>query len=168
VWPVGIDTDKFTPARPERPFSVIVYDKISMHHEKVPEVRGILQTVLSTLKETGVPYHLLTYGSYYEQDFLEALQKTHGFVFLSQHESQGIAALEAMSAGVPILAWNPGRVLEENWQRTARTWPIPATSVPYFDERCGTVFEDSNSFRQRFAGFRAAHNYIKHLSEAEA
>ena len=156
VWPVGIDTDKFVPAWPDSPYSVIVYDKISMYSEKVPEVKGLLQTILAALKKTGVCYHLLTYGSYHEHDFVAALRKAHGCVFLSQHETQGIAMLEAMSANVPVLAWNPGRVLEKNWEKTAKSWPITATSVPYFDERCGVVFDDPNHFEEKLAQFRAA------------
>ena len=187
VWPVGIDTDRFTPARSGPPFSVIIYDKISSYAEKVPEVNGLLQTVREVLDKAGVCYRVLTYGSYHEEDFLAALRKAHGFVFLSQHETQGIATLEAMSANVPVLAWNPGKVLEENWKKTAKTWPIRATSVPYFDERCGTVFDDQGHFQEKFTQFRdacqsgdyrprefvlenltlerAAHKYLKNIYE---
>ena len=62
-------------------------------------------------------------------------------IFLCSHESQGIACQEAMSAGVPIFAWDPGFCMDPErflWGDPV----IPATSVPYFDERCGLRFRD--------------------------
>jgi glycosyltransferase involved in cell wall biosynthesis len=75
-------------------------------------------------------------------------------IFLSAHESQGIAAQEAMAAGVPLLAWDPGFLEDPDrfkWGQTV----IPATSVPYFDERCGLKFRDAAEFANQLPAFLA-------------
>jgi glycosyltransferase involved in cell wall biosynthesis len=73
-------------------------------------------------------------------------------IFLSAHESQGIACEEAMSAGVPILAWDPGFCQDPErfrWNDPV----IPTTSVPYFDERCGRRFLDIADFGRQLPLF---------------
>jgi glycosyltransferase involved in cell wall biosynthesis len=76
-------------------------------------------------------------------------------IFLSAHESQGIAAQEAMASGVPLLAWDPGFLEDPDrfqWGQTV----IPATSVPYFDARCGLTFRDAAEFTAQLPAFLAA------------
>ena len=50
-------------------------------------------------------------------------------------ESQGIAVQEIMSMGVPIIAWDI-----KEWLDQGEAYRVPATSIPYWDERCGEVF----------------------------
>ena len=73
-------------------------------------------------------------------------------IFLSGHESQGLAYQECLASGVPVLAWDPGWCGDPN--RVAWGQPeIPTTSVPYFDERCGMRFSDIREFSGKLAEF---------------
>jgi hypothetical protein len=66
-------------------------------------------------------------------------------IFLCEHESQGIAYQECLSCDVPVLAWDQGRYLDP--KRSPDGHPdIAATSVPYFDERCGERFAGPEDF----------------------
>ena len=40
-----------------------------------------------------------------------------------------------MSMGVPIIAWDI-----KEWLNQGEAYRVPATSIPYWDERCGEVF----------------------------
>ena len=68
------------------------------------------------------------------------MPNARAMIFLCEHETQGIAYQQALSCGVPILAWDRGG----HWQDPAcfPPWSMgnPVTSVPYWDERCGRTF----------------------------
>jgi glycosyltransferase involved in cell wall biosynthesis len=73
-------------------------------------------------------------------------------LFLCEHESQGLAYQEALATDVPLLAWDQGWCLDPN--RFAWGQPhIPATSVPYFDRRCGLTFRGIDQFSQKLTEF---------------
>ena len=66
-------------------------------------------------------------------------------IFLCEHESQGLAYQECLASGVPILAWDQGECLDPN----RFVWGMPfisATSVPYWDDRCGVTFKGISEF----------------------
>src|SRR5216683_2141799 len=69
-------------------------------------------------------------------------------IFLCEHETQGLAYQEALSSGVPVLAWDRGG----DWRDPSyfpRVRFGPVSSVPYWDERCGERFESEVDFRDR-------------------
>jgi hypothetical protein len=73
-------------------------------------------------------------------------------VYFCEHESQGIALQEAMSMNIPVFAWDQGKWLDPNrfgWGEM----DTPASTVPYFDERCGSKFQDLGAFYEGFEGF---------------
>ena len=73
-------------------------------------------------------------------------------IFLCEHESQGLAYQECLSSGVPILAWDQGYCLDPNrfvWGQPN----IAATSVPYFDDRCGERFEGLKDLDEKISMF---------------
>ena len=151
IWPVGIHTDKWRP-QPEKPHStdVLIYDKIMWNREQlVPGLRGAIQ---DTLRERGISYEIIEYGSYEPAEYKKALARCRAMVFLCEHESQGLAYQEALSCDVPILAWDQGQCLDPD--RFVWGDPhIPATSVPYWDERCGMTFADAGAFAKQFGAF---------------
>jgi len=151
IWPVGIDTERWRPVPPEgKTTDFLVYDKI--HWDRPARETDLLAPILDQLRRRGLSFQVLRYGGYQPSDYLAALARSRALLFLSAHESQGIAAQEAMSAGLPILAWDPGFVQDP----TRHSWGqprIPATSVPWFDERCGRRFRDASEFPDALEAF---------------
>jgi glycosyltransferase involved in cell wall biosynthesis len=73
-------------------------------------------------------------------------------LFLCEHESQGIAYLECLSSGLPVLAWDQGWYLDPKALALGQD-PIPASSVPFFDTRCGMTFRDIDEFPHELTKF---------------
>ena len=171
IWPVGIDTDAWRPADAARKsIDFLIYDKIRWDHDE--QRARLIEPVRRELSARQLTVTELRYGGYSEAEYKDALGKCRAMIFLCEHESQGIAYLECLASGVPILAWDPGRCLDPN--RFAWGQPeIPATSVPYFDERCGLRFRDVGEFsealarfleRQRADGFAPRDYVVEHLT----
>ena len=153
IWPVGIDTDRWRPSAPEaKTTNFLLYDKI--HWNRETRETELVAPIRAALTRLGCTYETLRYGAYKPGAFRTALARCRAMIFLSAHESQGIAAQEAMSSGVPLFAWNPGFV--EDPERFKWGQPvIPASSVPYFDAHCGLQFRDLTGFQARLPEFLA-------------
>ena len=153
VWPVGIDTDRWQPGPPAaKTTDFLLYDKI--HWARAARETELVAPIRAALARLGCTHETLRYGAYEPGAFQAALGRCRAMIFLSAHESQGIAAEEAMASGVPLLAWDPGFV--EDPERFKWGQPvIPATSVPYFDARCGLKFRDATEFATQLPAFLA-------------
>ena len=153
IWPVGIDTNRWQPrAASPKTTDFLLYDKI--HWARETRETELLVPIRATLAQLGCTHETLRYGAYEPGAFQAALSRCRAMIFLSAHESQGIAAQEAMSCGVPLLAWDPGFVEDPDrfkWGQPV----IPATSVPYFDARCGLKFRDPTEFATQLPAFLA-------------
>lgn len=170
IWPVGIDTDAWIPSAEPKTFDFLVYDKIRWNRDSLGA--EMLSTVRDTLRSRNVSSCELTYGDYSEDQFRQCLHASRAMIFLAEHESQGLACQECLSSDVPVLAWDPGECLDP--ARFAWGQPrIPATSVPYFDERCGLRFAGPGSFtptlddfldRLRGGRFMPRDYVLEHLS----
>jgi len=130
TWAVGIDTDTYSP-RPDVPkeLDFLVYTKLRWPEEH-PEP-GLRAHCLDALSARGLRWHEIVYGRYpkgREDSYHALLARSRAMLFLCENETQGIAYNEALSMGVPILAWNPRRWLDPN--RHAQPAPSPTgTSV---------------------------------------
>ena len=91
--------------------------------------------------------------TYREEQFHEALRKVSGMIFLCEHETQGIAYQQALSAGIPILAWDRGGYWQDPDYYPYRVKFKPVSSVPYWDDRCGLKFESAAEFPKRLSEF---------------
>jgi hypothetical protein len=96
------------------------------------------------LKHLGLRYELVRYGSYKEEDYKNVLTRAKFGVVVDAHESQGFAVEEALSSGVPLLVWGVQTLGEEIGRDgkvvyTGDTGSRPASTVPYWDARCGEV-----------------------------
>lgn len=141
TYAVGIDTERYAP-RPAVPkeFDVLVYNKLRWPAElPTPDFR---ERCLAELDRRGITYTEVRYGRYpggKESAYHDLVARCRSMLFLCENETQGIAYNEALSMGLPILAWNPLR-----WLDPARhehgLGDCPASSVPYWDERCGEQF----------------------------
>jgi hypothetical protein len=152
IWPVGIDTQSWKPTVPatDKPTDFLIYDKI--HWDRPTHERELLGPIREALSRLGKSFESLRYGEYQPGEYRESLGRCRAMIALSAHESQGIACQEAMSAGVPVLAWDPGTCQDPDrflWGDPV----IPTTSVPYFDDRCGRRFADYGEFSRELPLF---------------
>ena len=140
IWPVGVDVDEFPPRPIASQSKVLLYYK-----NRPPEA---LREVEALLHELGIEYRLLRYGSYREDELRAALAGSRYAVWLAGSESQGLAMLETLASGVPVVVYDCTS-LAMNWmvelRVDAEVARLPVTSAPYFDDRCGmkaTSMED--------------------------
>jgi hypothetical protein len=157
VWPVGIDTRAWRPSDPAaKRFDFLIYDKILWNRGK--QVARLLDPIREVLARRELTFIELRYGSYDEAGYREALATCRAMIFLCEHESQGLAYQECLASGVPVLAWDQGSYLDPNLSACGTGTP-QATSVPYFDARCGLRFRDILAFESalmQFLDFQAA------------
>jgi hypothetical protein len=115
----------------------------------VPE---ILEPVRRILEAKGMSYAVMRYGHYREEEFERALRRSRSMIFLCEHETQGIAYQQALSSGVPIMAWDRAGP----WRDPTYFPKVvfgPVSSVPYWDGRCGSKFWDAEEFEENWAEF---------------
>ena len=137
VWPVGIDI----------PNNVrnVMYDCLLYYKRRSAEE---LEIVEKFLKKKKLTYKILQYGSYTEEEFLALANQANFCFLLNGTESQGIAVQQIMSLGVPLFVWDI-----EDWNDMGDQWKCPATSVPYWDERCGEKFYKKTMLSRTFTKF---------------
>ena len=139
VWPVGIE--EFDNIR-EPNYDCLVYFKRRDQSE--------LDAVKKFLVSNGLSYRMVEYGTYGEDGFKQLVNSAKFCFLINGTESQGIAVQEIMSMGVPIIAWDI-----KEWLDQGEAYRVPATSIPYWDERCGEVFFNIDDLEVTFSKFYA-------------
>ncbi len=144
IWFGGIDLEEWPDTKGRvKDVDVLVYDKIRWKREHYePE---LLQPVLAELSRRNLSYAVLRYGKYTHAEYRKLLGRSRCMIFLCENETQGMAYQEALACNVPVLAWDQGYWLDPNRERW-ESEPVPATSVPYFSERCGERFAGAADF----------------------
>jgi hypothetical protein len=150
AWPVGIDTELWRPAEDKR-VDVLLYDKVRWEHDRYED--SLIGPIRSHLQGHGHSFIELRYGFYRESAFRAALAQCRAMIFLCEHETQGIAYQQALSCGVPILAWDRGGYWQDPSYYPHKVTFDPVSSVPYWDERCGTTFKDASAFSDAWSHF---------------
>lgn len=149
AWPVGIDADRWRPDGRPPSVDVLLYNKVLWNLDETEA--SLVAPVRSALTSAGLRWRELRYGNYQEDDYLEALHACRCMVFLCEHETQGIAYQQALSCGVPVLAWDrQGPWLDPAYYPRKVVFS-PVTSVPYWDGRCGEKFMQASDFPQGLA-----------------
>jgi len=150
-WYAGIDLDEWPDlgAQP-KDIDVLIYDKIRWQRE-VHEP-GLLALIDETLKKKGLSSATVRYGRYNHAGYRALLARSKSMIFLCEHETQGMAYQEAMASNLPIVAWDPGTWVDPQAKKYDSN-PIPACSVPYFDESCGERFAGAEAFASAFGRF---------------
>ena len=157
VWPVGIDTSLWTPAENhEKTFDVLLYNKVMWRYSETES--SLIRPIRAWLYKTGLSFREFRYGTYREDDYRLALKQCRAMIFLCEHETQGIAYQQALSSGVPILAWNQGGPWRDPSYYPHRIVFEPVTSIPYWDERCGSKFTGPSDFEEQWQEFWEALN----------
>ena len=139
VWPVGIE--EFNNIR-EPNYDCLIYFKRRDQSE--------LEAVNKFLVSNGLSYRMVEYGTYGEDGFKQLVNSAKFCFLINGTESQGIAVQEIMSMGVPIIAWDI-----KEWLDQGEAYRVPATSIPYWDERCGEVFFNIEDLEVTFSKFYA-------------
>ena len=139
VWPVGIE--EFNNIR-EPNYDCLVYFKRRDQSE--------LDVIKKFLVSKGLSYRMVEYGGYSEDGFKQLVNSAKFCFLINGTESQGIAVQEIMSMGVPIIAWDI-----KEWLDQGEAYRVPATSIPYWDERCGEVFFNIDDLEVTFFKFYA-------------
>lgn len=152
VWPTGIDTDRWAPdtASP-RDLDVLIYDKIFWQREK--HVRMLLTPLEVELRRRGLKVEVLRYGTYREEQLHALSRRTRSMVYLSRHETQGIAAQQMMASGVPLFVWDEGGLWQDPKYTPHQVRFGPVSSMPYWDERCGAKFTTADDLIRAFDAF---------------
>jgi glycosyltransferase involved in cell wall biosynthesis len=153
VWPTGIDVEEWRQRRPqnEKPERVLLYDKVRWAHDRYEQI--LIDPIRDRLREEGLEIETLRYGHYFPEDLKAALQRCRAVVFLCEHETQGIAYQQMLASGVPIFAWDRGGYWQDPNFFPDRVRYGPVSSVPYWEERCGMKFENTEEFCASFNTF---------------
>ncbi len=153
AWPVGINVDEWRPARPldEKPKRVLLYDKLLWARDR--HERVLVNPIRQHLQSRNIEAETLRYGHYFPEELSSALTRCRAVIFLSPHETQGIAYQQMLASGVPIFAWDRGGYWQDPNFFPDRVRFGPVSSVPYWDERCGMKFETADEFSERFGDF---------------
>ena len=139
IWAVGIEklySDRNTT------YDCLIYSKRRSSEE--------LEQVKSFLTKHNLEYKMIEYGGYDENEFRDLARQARFCFLLNGTESQGIAVQEMMSLGVPLFVWDL-----RTWEDQGSEWSVPATSVPYWDDRCGERFYDIDNMQETFDNFYA-------------
>ncbi|MFT3782020.1 MAG: hypothetical protein QM790_08390 [Nibricoccus sp.] len=144
-WPVGIDTDRWKPdPASAKSIDVIIYNKIRWDHAR--QEMELLAPIRTELAKRGLKVAELVYGEYRPEEYAAALRAARAMVFLCEHETQGLAYQEALSSGVPLLAWDHGGEWLDPAYHPLRVRFSPISAVPYWHERCGVKFARAADF----------------------
>jgi hypothetical protein len=139
AWYRGFDVNRFEDTRSvPKTYDVLVYDKI--YHGRDYHYPRTIGRFLEHLEGQGLRYYVVRYGAYNNQDYLAALRVSRSLAFFAHSETQGHACQEAMAMNTPVFAWDEGVWLDP-FAKQITDEPIPCTSVPNFDERCGVRFK---------------------------
>ncbi len=139
--PFGVETDKFKPTiESGKRDLVFVYFKQRNPNE--------LKFVENFLKTRNINYKLFSYNNkYQESDYIAHLKNSKYGIWVGRHESQGFGLEEALSCDVPLLVWDVRTMDQEHGSRYDK---IPASVIPYWDERCGEYFYDECDLEKTF------------------
>ena len=152
IWPAGINTEQWIPGlqSSKKEIDVLIYNKIYWETDKMNV--DLLQPIKNFLQENNYSYSEIVYKKYNQHEYLKKIEASKVMIFLSAHESQGLAYQECLACDVPVFAWDQGFWLDPVRFKYGKPI-VEASSVPYFDERCGMKFKDVKEFISTFDEF---------------
>ena len=152
TWSAGIDTDLWSPHSSEKKrIDVLLYDKVMWNYEQ--RQSELILPIRKLLAERGLKTVVLRYGHYRESRYRTLLNETKAMIYLSEHETQGLARLQANSCNIPVLAWDQQGFWEDPSYYPHKVQFSPVSSVPHWDERCGVRFQNMEEFPVRLEEF---------------
>jgi len=144
--PFGVDTLKFNEIKP-----IQDRNKVFLYYKsRKPDEYNFL---LNFLRNKNIEVKVFSYNNRYEEEeYINYLHNSKFGIWLGRHESQGFALEEALSCSVPLFVWN---VKSMNQEYNYNYDDIPATVIPYWDNRCGEYFYNVNELENKFNEFIA-------------
>ena len=148
AWSVGIDTELWKPNIDiDKDIDILLYDKVRWEHDIYEQ--KLINPIVEKLTSLGLKTHVIRYGFYEEEEFHSLLERSKAMIFLCEHETQGIAYQQALSCGVPILAWDRGGYWQDPNYFPDRVKYKSVSTVPYWDNRCGLKFQNIEEFNHK-------------------
>lgn len=138
--PYPVDIDTFSPNKES-----IKTNDIFIYYKN----RNILELniINDILKKYNYNITIINYKGYKEIDYINCLKKSIFGVWIGRHESQGFALEEALSTNIPLIVYNVKNMgQEEGYENNQLYCNTPASTIPYWDERCGEVFYNIEDF----------------------
>lgn len=132
VWSVGIDTNEWMPGAIQKDLDCFVYYKNRSQQD--------LALVYKICKHYKLNFEIIEYGSYKEEQLKTLCARSKFAILLTGTESQGIAYMNILSTDTPCFVFNKQKWVYDN----DKSISAPASSVPYFDKRCGEISPDVN------------------------
>ena len=138
-----VEVDKFQPIENSKNNEIFI-----MFKQRDPKE---LEYIISFLSKISVNYKLFNYQTKYnENEYKSCLQNAKYGIWIGRHESQGFALEEALSCNIPLLVWDVNYMSQEY----GYNYPdIPATVIPYWDNRCGEYFYKKEDFEKTYNKF---------------
>jgi hypothetical protein len=94
--------------------------------------------IVNAIKSIFTPDYTFVYGSYKEDEYLQALKQSKFGVWVGCHESQGFALQEALACDVPLIVLDVDSMGQQTGCRIhVSDAGCGVTSTPYWDDRCG-------------------------------
>lgn len=142
--PFGVDTERFNEIKPwNQRNKVFLYTK----HRNSDD----LNKIQHFLQYKNVEYKIFDYHRRYnENEYIDYLHDSKYAIILDAHESQGFGIQEALSCNVPLFVWSVKSMNQEAGQNYQ---DFPATSIPYWEERCGEYFHEFEEIESKFELF---------------
>lgn len=143
-FPFPVNTDRFNEVIGIDKTEVLIYFKGRDPNE--------FNFLIEKIKQKGINNYVIFsyFHRYDENDFINHIRKSKYAIVLDAHESQGFAIEEMMSSNLPLLVWS---VTKFNQEYGYNYPPYPATTIPYWDERCGEFFHEAHEFDDKFELF---------------
>jgi hypothetical protein len=151
AWPVGIDTEQWKPSGVSKDIDLLIYDKVRWEHDAFEA--QLIKPIRQFLKNKKITVEEIRYGFYKPEELHQKVQRAKAVIFLCEHETQGLAYQQILSTNVPILAWDRGGYWQDPSYYPDKVRFREVSSVPYWDERCGTKFRDLGEFKVKLGDF---------------
>jgi glycosyltransferase involved in cell wall biosynthesis len=139
--PFGVDLNTFNEIKPIKERNeVFLYYKTRFPKELI--------LMEQFLKIKNINYKIFNYDTKYnENEFINYLKNSKYGIWVGRHESQGFALEEALSCNIPLLVWNTKSM---NQEYRANYQDISATTIPYWDTKCGEYFYNIEELEEKF------------------
>lgn len=151
AWPTGIDTDEWKPSTNIKNIDFLIYDKVRWEHDRYEN--DLISPIIDTLNHKKLSHLYIRYGNYTPAELKDKVSKCRAVIFLCEHETQGLAYQQILATNTPVLAWDRGGYWQDPAYYPSKVKYGPVTSVPYWDEKCGSKFTGADDFAKNLDGF---------------